>query len=792
MLRTGQHLGVRYEILSAVGSGGMGEVYRARDMRLEREVAVKVLPEHLASNSDSLARFEREAKILAALSHPSILSIHDFGVDEGIAFVVMELLQGETLRSRLKQSRLIWSQALEIGIAIGQGLAAAHSSGVIHRDLKPENIFLTSAGGVKILDFGLARQDKAVPPELRTSTPTQSNFTEVGTVMGTVPYMSPEQVRGAHAGAPSDVFSFGVLFYEMLSGERPFSGSSSADVAAAILKDEPKPLKSNLADAEDQMPPVVNETVSRCLKKNPEDRFQNGQELTSNLKAIISEPHLFSRVDRQSKIHRRNLVWVIPIILLLLAGIIYVMAARKPSINSIAILPFDNVGHDPNMQYLSDGITESLINNLTQVQQLRVMARGTVFTYQGKQIDPRKVGKDLDVEAVVMGQVQEQGGHLTISVDLIKASDGTELWGQQYNKSAADILNIQDEISREISDTLRLRLTGEQLVQVTKHYTENTEAYQLYLKGMYYWNKDTPDDFQKAIEAFKQAIDKDPNYALAYAGLAHTYASMSFEGVITPEQGLQLTLAAASKAIQLDDRLAEAHTAMGSALWLKWDMTGQNREYSRALELNPNLVYALHFHSQYFRIKRRFDEAIVEAKKAQSLDPLSEETNNALGATYYWAGRYDEAIAQYKKTLALNRNYAQTYDYLSDAYARKKMNREAIDAEQKYLSLAGDEEGASDLLADYHSAGYQEARRRQYETGLASLKDAAEQQYVSPMNFVFVYTNLDDKDQAFAWLEKAYQEHSPWLTYLPADPQFDPLRSDPRFAELVSKIKPWD
>lgn len=782
-LSAGILLGGRYRIIDPLGAGGMGEVYRARDTRLERDVAVKILPEHLAQNPSALARFEREAKALAALSHPNILAIHDFGTDNGVSYAVMELLKGETLRAQLLYGRLPYNKSLPIATAIADGLAAAHAGGIIHRDLKPENIFLTADGGIKILDFGLARMEVTSSKD-HTSATTASIQTEHGAVMGTIPYMSPEQARGLPLDARTDIFSFGCVFFEMLSGTRAFPGASSADIIASILKEDPP----ELSMISPGLPPQIVQTVSRCLKKNPDERYQSTKDLAFALRMTVTGNAVPSTVQTRPRLPVKSMIRVLAVIAILLATVaVYRLMPQHKEIRSLAVLPFANGSGDPDAEYLSDGITESIISDLSQMQHLRVMARGTVFTYKGKENDPRKVGGDLNVEAVVMGRVIQHGDTLVVSADLVNVFDGAELWGKQYTRKMTDVISVQQEISHEIANGLRLKLTGEEEKILKKRYTENTAAYQLYLKARFFEVKFTPEGYQKSLEYYKQAIEKDPNYALAYAGMSGAYGGMTTEEILLPKEGCEKQKAAARKALDLDESLGEAHRQIASGKWIcDWDWAGAEKEYRRAMDLTPETTHLRY--SQFLRSLSRWDEAIAEGRKAQELDPLSIQANKTLGATYYYAGRYDEAIDQYRKTIEIDPNFAETHDLLADSYAKKGMFKEAVEEEEKYLKLVGDEDGAASFVQDYAARGYQQAKRLQFQRTLDYVNELAEEQYVSPMTFATIYANLDQKDEAFAWLQKAYEIRTPWLVYISTDPQFENLHSDSRFADLLRRI----
>lgn len=789
MIEIGTRLGDRYQILSPVGSGGMGVVFRARDQRLDRDVAIKLLPTHLAQDPSALARFEREAKALAALSHPNILAIHDFGTDNGVSYAVMELLKGETLRAPLMNGRLPVNRALPIAIAIADGLAAAHSSGIIHRDLKPENIFLTSDGGIKILDFGLARMNPVSDSEDKTALSTASIHTSQGVVMGTAPYMSPEQARGTTIDARTDIFSFGCVLYEMLSGSRAFAGASSADIIASILKEEPPDLNILTGG----LPPQISQTVSRCLKKDPGERFQSAKDLgfalrmsTDSRQTAPVTPLPTQRLRSTGK----PAIWGIAVVVVLLAALaVYRFFPFHREIGSLAILPFANGSGDPDAEYLSDGITESLISSLSQVPHLKVMAHDTVFSYKGKQVDPRQVGHDLNVEAVVTGKVIQQGKTLVIRANLISVADGSELWGAQFSQTMADIIQMQTDISKEISGKLRARLTGEEVEKVTKNYTANSEAYQLYLKGRFYFWKFTPEDYEKSSEFFRMAIDKDPDYALAYAGLGDAYAGAAFDGDVPPKEALEKARAAVKKALELDGSLSQSHLSMGGILFnYDWDLTRAEKEIQLAIKLDPEKSENHRIYSLLFRAQGRLNDSISEMKTARELDPLSVIMAHTSGITYYWAGQYDRAIEEYKRELDLDANRTTVHDALADVYAKKGLYKIAIDEERQYLRVSGDDDSAAALEADFEKDGYAKARQNLTRKYLDLYTSVAEEQYVSPLTFAVLYTDLGEKDKAFEFLEKSYQERSPWLVFLKTDPQFESLHSDPRFKDLVRRI----
>ncbi|HEY7160045.1 MAG TPA: protein kinase, partial [Acidobacteriota bacterium] len=534
----------------------------------------------VAANSESLERFDREIKALAALSHPNILAIYDVGNQDGNVYAVTELLKGETLRSHLSRTRFTWEKVIAVGTCVAEGLAAAHSQGVIHRDLKPENIFLTSDGGVKILDFGLVRREKPAPDRELTTPGTKAELTRTGTLMGTLPYMSPEQLRKLPMDARSDLFSFGTMLYEMISGTRPFSGNSAADLTASILKEEPAPLTV-------ECPPALIQAISRCLKKDPAERFQTATDLALKLKSAATESVVPRVFPSTQEIPWKKLFWI-PLVVAVIAFFIWNSPWKNRSIHSIAVMPFINNSTDPNNEYLSDGVTESIIDSLSQVPDLRVMARGIVWSYKGKEMDPRKVGRELNVDAIVTGRIQQKDDNLVISTDLVDVSDGTQLWGKKYERSASDLLLVQSEISRALSDRLHVSLTGQQQETVSKHYTENPEAYQFYLRGRYHWLKGTPEDYEKAREYFEKAVEKDPSFAKAYILLASYYATLGTQGVEPPEEAWSKHLAALNRAKELDAPLVEAN--LGDAeyqIFHEWNWSRGEKAMKRGIELSP-------------------------------------------------------------------------------------------------------------------------------------------------------------------------------------------------------------
>jgi eukaryotic-like serine/threonine-protein kinase len=771
----GRMLG-RYKLLSALGAGGMGEVYRALDTRLDREVAVKILPLHLAANPEALVRFEREAKAVAALSHPNILAIHDVGADQGLNYAVMELLKGETLRNCLARGALPWRKAVVIGVEMAEGLAAAHAKGITHRDLKPENIFLTSGDRTKILDFGLARFKRASSAENITSAPTEPLVTDPGMVMGTVGYMSPEQVRGEEADAPSDIFSFGCVLYEMVTGQRAFAQRNAAESLAAILRDDPP----ELADSGKKLPVELGRVITRCLEKNPAERFHSACDLAFALESIVSGSSKTISFPAPTALRARGIVSIAAVLLLLLFGLAWYLYSNSSKSVSLVVLPFTD-GKDS--EYILDGITESIINSLSQLPQLRVIARTTAFSYKERAVDLKKLGSELGVQAVATGKVVLQGDSLSVQADLIDVATGSQIWGDKYERKRTDILTVQAEIAREIAEKLRLRLTGEQRQRLVERYTQNTDAYDLYLRGRFHLEKRADDEIYKGIEFFKQAKAKDPNFALAYVGLADAYILNG--GGLPPTEAMLTVRGAATKALELDGMLAEAHTSLAVVSFLSdWDWSGAENRFRQAIALKPGYATAYHWYAEYLTAMGRHNQAFAAIKQAEVLDPLSPIISRDVGWHYYCAGNYDQAIVQCQKTLKLEPNFVRAHVLLGLAYAKKKMFVEAIDELQKAMALNQSSHNSAQLGYAYALAGQRDKARQI----LDALNEQTKKTYVSPDSFAVIYSGLGDKDRAFAWLEKSLAEHSDSLVYLKVRPTLDSLRSDPRFHDLVRRI----
>jgi serine/threonine protein kinase/tetratricopeptide (TPR) repeat protein len=775
-----------YRILEALGSGGMGVVYRAEDTRLKRTVALKLLRARLAEDRIALRRFQSEACAASALDHPNICAVYDTGEQEGRPFIVMQYLEGQTLRELLKEARsesgrsksdmgmvrepsLPLDHLLDLAIQIADALEAAHDQGIIHRDIKPANIFITRGWQVKILDFGLAKRTFGTPwPADKPST----YLTTPGMAIGTVPYMSPEQARGGKLDARSDLFSFGALLYEMAAGQPAFPPGNPAIAFDAILNRDPV----SILTLNPELPPKLESIVVRALEKDRALRYQHAWEIRSDLKRLKRQVDsgLFGVAERGASVaSEESSVRTL---------------RRSAHLGSLVVLPFENLSGDPENDYLSDGISESLMNTLSQTRSLRVVSRSTAFRYKGRQASPQSIGRELGVQAVLTGRVLPKGDQLAVGAELVDVKTDSQLWGQQYKRKFADIFEIQDEISGAICEKLVSRFIGQEAkLRPAKRHTQNQEAYELYLRGQYFFNTYTEQGTNKSAEYFQRAAEKDPNFALAYVGLAQCYHSMSILELAPPADVSPRALAAATKALELDNSLAEAYTFLAMHKFsYEWDWAGAEELFERAIELQPDLALAYHWYTLLNCATCRLDEAVDVSRKALELDPLSTNSQYFASIPLHGMRDFDAALEHLHKALELDPRHGWAHWIMGIIYEQKHMYEEAVASERKAVETTGGVPRARAGLG--HACGL--ARRRVEAEGiLAELQEQAKRAYVSPFAFATVYLGLREFDAFFGWLEKAFAARSFWLVYLKMEPQYDPVRSDDRFQDLIRRMK---
>jgi serine/threonine-protein kinase len=776
-----------YRILSELGSGGMGRVYSAEDTRLGRKVALKVLAPEWLDSPGAHARFEREARLASALDHPNICTIYDVGHADGVSFIAMQHLAGDTLQHLLRGRPLSVDRLLSIAGQIADALATAHARGIIHRDVKSSNVIVTAEGRAHVLDFGIAKQ-------LRLDPTIERQPTESGLVFGTPAYLSPEQARGAELDHRSDIFSFGTLLYEMATGTVPFSGASAADTIANILKEAP----ASASEMNPHVPPSLSRVIDRALAKDPADRYQSVDELKEDLQRVTqpAAPGLHAAFENisgrvgsglpaRSAWLIRGKVVALTTALFLVTGVaisgVYRVITSDAGVDAIAVLPFGHQKDAGDLEYLSDGIADLLIGRLSELPATRVIARSTSFLYKERHGDPRTIGQELGVAAVMTGDVSRQGETVVIRIELVEVRTGSRLWGGTFSRPMSELSSIPGDVAIAVSRQLRMRLTGEEQQRLARDYTRSPGAYDLYLKGRFFWNKRTMGDYAKAMDYFTAAVNQDPTFALAYAGLADVYLMFRGYGIRSAADTYPRAKAAAERALAIDDSLAEAHTTLGKIASDTYQWAEAESELGRALTLNPNYATAHHWHGMHLAQAGRLEEATAAMRRAQALDPLSLIINTEVGRLLYFSRQYDAAIAQYRRTLELDPEFAVSHLHLGMALVQTGSHAEALSEFEKASPVGG-------FMPDVGRARTYalSGRRREAEEILHGLLERAKHDFVPPYAMALLYVSLQDHERALEWLEKGARDGGAW--FLKVNPPWDPLQSTPRYQAIVRSV----
>ncbi|QQS34169.1 MAG: protein kinase [Acidobacteriota bacterium] len=804
---------LHYKITRLLGIGGMGEVYLAEDTRLGRKVALKFLPEAFSDDLGRMDRFVREARSASGLNHPNIITIHEIGESNGKRFIATEYIDGRTLTELISSRELSTEAVLDIAIQLASALEEAHSAGIVHRDIKPDNIMVRPNGLVKVLDFGVAKLMEGPEISTRRSSyePQAAGMTQAGLVIGTADYMSPEQARGGAIDSRSDIFSFGAVFYEMLCGRKAFSGENAAETVDAILHRDPVPL----SDRVPKLPAPITAIVRRCLARSADDRYQR---ISDVLQELRSAKRAIDREDTDPARHTANMpaaktleglpafgksrarrlptlaLGSLLAVLLSVGGFIgYSYFSKTEQIASIAVMPIENLSGDVEYEYLADGMTENLIRSLSTIPDLSIKARSSVFSFKGKDVSPKTIGSELNVDAVLLGRLAQAGDDLKITLEMVDSSSQDLLWSAEYSRKIGDLILLQRDIARDVSERLRPALSTEDRSRVAQNYSTNSEAEQLYLKGRFHWNKRTVRDFEKALRYFSRAVEKDPSYALAYTGTADTYALMPLYGDYRPTEYIPKAKQAALKALELDGELAEAHASLGyitTTYDYDWDRAEEH--YRAALSSRPNYATAHQWYAEHLAFRGRTEEAVAAISAAAELDPFSLVINRMKGNILGFAGRHDEAIDQLNRTVELHPESPVVRFNLGEAYAAKGMYPEAIEQYLTGLRLDG--------RKNYEIRRYENAYKlkgwqgfwMEYLATLLTLQkavtEADEPLYFDNESLAYAYAATKNKEKAIEYLYKAYESRDPHLVTIKTSGFYDVIRDDPRYKELLAKI----
>jgi serine/threonine protein kinase/Tfp pilus assembly protein PilF len=786
-LTRGTTFASRYEIIEELGKGGMGKVYRVEDKKIKEEVALKLIKPEIASDKKTIERFSNELKMARKIAHRNVCRMYDLGEEEGTHFITMEYVPGEDLKGMIRMmGQLGAGKSISIAKQVCEGLAEAHRLGVIHRDLKPQNIMIDKEGNARIMDFGIARSVKG------------KGITGAGVMVGTPEYMSPEQVEAKDVDQRSDIYSLGVILYEMVTGRVPFEGETPLGIAMKHKSEMPKDPRELNA----QLPEELNRVILRCMEKEKEKRYQSADEVRSELENIEKGiPSTERIVPKRKPITSKEITVTFRLKKLLIPALVIVILAimtvtvlqllpKKEAVptgsgkTSVAVLPFVDLSAEKDQGYLCDGIAETLINSLSNIKDLQVPSRTSAFSFKDKEQDVREIGKKLNVEAVLEGSVQKADNRIRITAQLINVEDGYHIWSESFDRELEDVFAIQDEISLAIVNNLKLKLLGEEKAKLMKHYTDNVEAYNLYLQGLFFWNKRTEEGLKKAMECFNKAIENDKNYALAYSGLADSYNLLGGYGYLPQDEAFPKAKEAALKALEIDDTLSEAYASLA---WVEysydWDWKGAEENFKRAIELNPAYATAHHWYAYYLATMGRFDEAIKEIERAHDLDPLSLVINRDVGTIYFFARQYDKAEKAAKKTIEMDPNFVGAHSGLGDVYWQMSMYEEALEEYHKEEALLKEPISITEIIkaAIYARTGKKDEARQ-------ILQKLIETKQEYSYNLAIVCFDLGDIDQGFNWLEKAYEEHESGFYYIKIDPDFDRVRTDPRFKALLKKM----